>query len=164
MMKNGKLERIRVLRTERMLTVLGVPNVPGTAAEIFSALADARIPITMIVQNAPDTGSAGITFTIRHEDADKALAITRDIATRLGAEGLMDDSEIARVTVGGSVMENVVGIAGGFFTVLADGGINVLAINTTADQVSCIIEDKASKQAVDLLCEKYGLSVESVTD
>ncbi len=54
----SKLKRLRVARTETMLTLIGVPDVPGIAAAVFKALAENHIALTMIVQNAPDAGSA----------------------------------------------------------------------------------------------------------
>ncbi len=153
----GQLAKIRVNRTERMLTVIGVPNVPGTAAGVFAALAEAGIPITMIVQNAPDSGSASITFTIQAKDAEAALAIAREVGRKLGAEGLMEDIEIARITLAGNGLEQAVGIAANFFRELAAADINVLAINATTDRISCIVDDRTSENAVELLCERFQL-------
>lgn len=156
----GKLLRIRVNRTERMLTVIGVPDVPGVAAGLFSALAEAQIPVTMIVQNAPDSGSASITFTIQSRDAEAALGIAREKARSLGAEGLMEDEEIARITLAGNGLEQAVGVAANLFRELAASEINVLAINATTDRISCIVQDRAADNAVDLLCQRFQLSLE----
>jgi aspartate kinase len=152
---------IKLSRTETMLTVIGVPDVPGMAARLFSALADAKIPIVMVVQNAPDAGSAAITFTVWKQNADAAHDIVRAKAEELGAEGLMRDDHIARLAVRGTELDKAVGLAGAFFTLLADHGINVLAINTTTDLVSCIIEEVHSDVAVEILKKKFDLTVES---
>lgn len=160
MTDRGMLDRIRVNRTERMLTIIGVPDVPGTSAAIFGALAEAEIPVTMIVQNAPDAGSASITFTIQSTDAERALDIVRRVSQSLGAVGLMEDEEIARITLEGRGLEKAVGVAANFFKELAAADINVLAINANINRISCIVEDRKSEGAVDLLCNRFHLERE----
>jgi len=163
MAQDTSLTRFRVRKTETMLTIIGVPDVPGSGAGIFSALAKEQVPITMIVQNAPDAGSASITFTVNRRDEETALAITRQMVEHLGAVGLMHDDSIARLSVvGREVLEDAVGIAGEFFSVLAAKSINVLAINATSDAVSCIIEDVNVDKAVELLCRHFGLEAERI--
>ncbi len=162
MTSSSKLEKIRVARTETMLTIIGVPDVPGVAAAVFKALSENNIPLTMIVQNAPDAGSASITFTVRRQDGDQAHELSRSAAEKLGAEGIMRDSHIARVSIVGKEMENKVGVAVDFFSTLAEKSINVLAINTTADAISCVVEDSATQRTVDLLCARFGLMQETV--
>lgn len=159
---NGKLDALRVKKTETMLTILGVPDVPGTAAGLFSALAVAGIPITMIVQNAPGDGFTSITFTVSKQDAERAHEIARERAEQMSAEGTIRDDDIARLSVWGTCLEETAGVAGRVFTIMADNGINVLAINTTADIVSCIIEDSIIDKAVDILCKELGLRLEEV--
>ena len=163
-MKRAKaLYTLRIRRTESMITVIGVPDTPGSGASIFQALATANVPITMIVQNAPDAGSASITFTVPKARLEEALKVTWQIVQQLGAVGVMNDDEIARLSVfGRAVLEESVGLAGEFFSVLAAEKINILAINSTADVISCIIEDADLDQAVSLLDEKYGLEVERI--
>jgi len=160
--KQKPFDTLRVRRTETMLTVIGVPDVPGTAAGLFRALARGGISITMIVQNAPDAGSASITFTVTRGDAETAQGLVREQVESLGAEGLMRDDNIARLSVWGKKLEETAGIAGEFFSILADNGINVLAINTTADIVSCIIEDANIDKAVSLVAGHFGLGVEKI--
>jgi len=159
----AKLITLRIRRTESMITLIGVPDVPGVAATVFGAMAERAIPVTMIVQNAPDAGSASITFTVLRRDQEAALATTRDLMERLDAEGWMNDDQVVRLSVvGGQLLEEVVGLAGEFFSILAAERINVLAINTTADVVSCIIEDANLDKAVDLLSRQFGLKVEVI--
>jgi len=157
------LNRLRINKTESMFTLIGVPDVPGSARMIFNSLAKSDIPITMIVQNAPDTGYANITFAVNRKDAGAALEITRQMVGELGADGLMSDDKIVRLSVvGKEVLEHAVGVAGEFFSILADEGINVLAINTTADIISCIIEDACLEEASKLLCDQFGLDIERI--
>lgn len=162
MTQSVSLKTIRVARTETMLTLIGVPDVPGVAAAVFKALAEHHVALTMIVQNAPDAGSASITFTVRREFGDKAMELARSVAEKLGAEGIMRDAHIARLTISGKYSEDTVGVAGDFFSTLADKSINILAINTTLDAISVVIEDSATQRAVDLLCARFGLNQETV--
>ena len=163
MSTNAPLNALRIHRTESMLTVIGVPDVPGSGAELFRALAARSIPITGIIQNAPDAGSASITFTVLKAHLEGALEETRKMVEKLGAVGVMNDEHIARFSViGEEVLENTVGLAGEFFSVLAEERINVLAINSTVDAISCIIEDANLDRASSLLCERFGLTVETI--
>lgn len=154
--------KLKIKKTETMLTVIGVPDVPGTAAGLFRALAERGISITMIVQNAPDAGFASITFTVETQDAQKAQDVIRAKTEALGAEGLMRDDNIARLSVWGSGLEETAGIAGEFFSILAENGVNVLAINTTSDVISCIIVDAATDKAVAVLEKRFGVPAERI--
>lgn len=163
MSSDPSLNRLRVKRNEAMITLLGVPDVPGIAAAIFSAFAAKGIPITMIVQNAPDAGSTSITFTVRRSDMEAATAITRGMVESVGAEGIVTDERITRLSVlGGDTLEDTVGIAAAFFSVLAAERINVLAINSTGDVISCIVEETNGDRAAALLSQEFGLTVEMV--
>jgi aspartate kinase len=160
---NVPLNTLRIFRTESMLTLIGVPDIPGSGAELFRGLAARGVPITGIVQNAPDAGSASITFTVPKVQLNAALEVTWAMVEKLGAVGVMNDEHIARLSVSGAeVLEDTVGLAGEFFGVLATERINILAINSTADVISCIIEDANLDQAVTLLRGKFGLSVEAI--
>ena len=160
MSEQRSFNTIRVNRSETMITVIGIPDVPGAAAGLFSALAAEGIPVTMIVQNAPDAGLASITFTVCNSEIDRSMSIVRAQIEDLGAEGLMQDDDIVRLSVSGAdELEHATGIAGEFFRVLADGGVNVLAINATQGVVSCIIELSLAERALTLLNSRYHLEV-----
>jgi len=147
-----------------MLTIIGVPDTPGTGAQIFRSMGKQGVAVTMIVQTAPDAGLANMTFTVDRKDKEKALDITRGLVEQLEAVGLMEDDEIARISlVGLQVLEDTVGLAGEFFSILAAESINVLAINSMADSLSCIIEDANLEQAKKLLCMRFGLKLEIIS-
>ncbi len=74
----------------------------------------------------------------------------------------MKDAHIARITISGHDMEDKIGVAVDFFSTLAEKSINILAINTTSDAISCVIEDSATQRAVDLLCARFGLCQETL--
>jgi aspartate kinase len=156
------LDTLRVKRTETMLTIIGVPDVPGTAAQLFQELAVEGIAVGMIVQNAPESGSAPMTFTVGREDGKRALEVTRRCAGHWEAEGLMEDERIARLSVLGRLLEEKTGVAGKLFAILAENDINVLAINTTLDTLSCVIDDGAADKAARLLCDQLNLKLETV--
>lgn len=158
----GTLAKVRATRNETMFTVLGVPDAPGTAAKLFSEFARAGIPVTMIVQNAPDAGATSITFTVRRQYADTAMQITRRAAESLNAEGILRDDAVGRISIQGSGLEQAAGIAGQLFGALAENEINVLAINATADTVSCIVEDGQTERGVSVLKEKFSLELEGI--
>lgn len=161
MTQPANLETLRVKRTETMITIIGVPDVPGTAAQLFQDLAAEGIAVGMIVQNAPESGSAPMTFTVRREDGKRAMEVTRKCVEAWEAEGLMEDERIARLSVFGHSLEEKTGIAGRLFAILAQNNINVLAINTTLDTLSCVIDDDLADRAASLLCEQLKLGLET---
>lgn len=146
-------------KNQAKLTVLGVPDRPGIAAQLFKSIADANIVVDMIVQNVSSDGkSADISFTVPKTDSKKALALTQEVAKALGAAGVNLGEEIAKISIVGVGMRTHSGVAAQMFETLAKHGINVLMISTSEIKVSCIIDLKYTELAVRVLHEAFGLA------
>jgi aspartate kinase len=139
------------------LTLHALEDHPGVVASVFEPLADANISVDMIIQNVSKAGHTDLTFTVSHEDADRAEAIAKDIVARLGAEAVVRDDAVAKVSIVGVGMRNHAGIAARMFRLLADNGINIQAISTSEIKTSCLIESAHADRAVAVLHDGFGL-------
>lgn len=151
-------------KNEAKVTVRKVPDKPGMAAKIFTALSDANIVVDVIVQNVSKKDKTDITFTVAKADAKKAYKIMEETAKKIGAEGVLIDEDIAKVSIVGSGMMSHAGIASKMFTVLAEEGINIEAITTSEIKLSCVIESKYGQLAVQALHKAFGLDKEDVEE
>ena len=144
-------------KNEARITVERVPDKPGIAAKIFDALAEANIPVDMIVQNVSVDGFTDISFTVEKNDAAKAEKITKEVANEIGAKNVIRDDKIAKVSVVGLGMRSHAGVAGKVFETLAKYGINIVMISTSEIKISCIVDEKFTELAVRVLHEAFGL-------
>lgn len=151
-------------KNEAKITVGKVPDKPGMAAKLFTALSDAKIVVDVIVQNVSKKDKTDITFTVAKADAKKAYKIMDEMAKKVGAEGVSIDEDIAKVSIVGSGMMSHAGIASKMFAVLADEGINIEAITTSEIKLSCVIESKYGQLAVQALHKAFGLDKEEVEE
>jgi len=148
-------------KNEARITVERVPDKPGIAAKLFDALAEANIPVDMIVQNVSVDGYTDISFTVEKSDAPKAEKITNKVAKEIGAKGAIRDDRIAKVSIVGLGMRSHAGVAGKVFDTLAKYGINIIMISTSEIKISCIIDEKFTELAVRVLHEAFGLDKEN---
>jgi aspartate kinase len=143
--------------SESKLTVTGVQDQPGIAAGLFRALADRGVNVDVIVQNVSSAGTTDISFTVPHEDVDLAVTVSQDVAGRIGAAGVIRDDEIARVSLVGAGMKSNPGVAATMFETLADAGINIEMISTSAIRISCVIHERDIERAVVALHDAFDL-------
>jgi aspartate kinase len=144
--------------SEAKVTVSGVPDQPGIAARLFRLLADRDVNVDMIVQNVSDHGVTDISFTLPHDDLPVGEEITRELAGEIGATAVSTDGGIARVSLVGAGMKSNPGVAARTFEVLAEAGINIEMISTSAIRISCIVRETQVEQAVQALHEAFGLA------
>ena len=145
-------------RSEAKVTVVGVPDKPGEAAGIFSALAGADINIDMIVQNV--SGAAGrtdISFTLPKTDGTAAMAALEKVKGTIGFEALLYDDHIGKVSLIGAGMKSHPGVSKTFFEALGDCGVNVEIISTSEIRISVLVRDTDVDVAVRALHEAFDL-------
>ncbi len=140
MMEQAIISGVAHDRSEAKVTVVGVPDVPGTAARIFEVLAAADVNIDMIVQNvsAAKTGLTDISMTLPSDDGAKATAALSAIQDSLGFESLQYDDAIGKVSLVGAAMKSHPGVSAKFFGALRDAGINIEMISTSEIRISVI--------------------------
>ena len=142
-------------KSESKITVINVPDKPGIAAKLFSALGDANIVVDMIVQNVSHKGHTDISFTVNKTDAEQAEEIAKEVAKEIGATDVDRNDKIAKVSIVGLGMKTHSGTAGKMFNVLAKEGINIYAISTSEIKISCLIDEDKAEKAVNALHKEF---------
>jgi aspartate kinase len=143
--------------SEAKVTIGGVPDQPGIAARVFRRLADAGVNVDMIVQNVSDHGVTDISFTVPRDDLDTSTAITGALAEEISATGVTTDRSIAKVSLVGAGMKSNPGVAATMFETLADAGVNIEMISTSAIRISCVVDESDIERAVQILHTAFGL-------
>lgn len=137
------------------VVLLGVPDIPGVAARLFSNLADNGVSAEMIVQNNMRGGVNDIGFLVKKTNLETAICVCRDLCEEIGAQGVSFDSEIARVTVVGAGIANHPEVPSRMFNVLAAEGINIEMIASTALALTCIVDSTRADDAVRALHKDF---------
>jgi aspartate kinase len=144
-------------RGQAKISILRVPDRPGIAAQIFGAVGEQNIVVDMIVQNISRDGYTDISFTLPRGDHARAATALAEIARNAGADGIVHDERVAKVSIVGVGMRSHSGVAARMFTALAREGINIQMISTSEIAVSCVIEDKYAELAVRALHDAFAL-------
>ena len=145
-------------RDEAKITVLGVPDTPGTAYKILGPIAEANIDVDMIIQNTGADGLTDFSFTVHKNEMNKALGILRDkVQGFIKAREIVGDDKIAKVAVVGVGMRSHVGIASQMFRTLAEEGINIQMISTSEIKIAVVVEEKYMELAVRVLHKAFEL-------
>ncbi len=151
-------------RGQAKVSILRVPDRPGIAAQVFSAVAEQNVVVDMIVQNISRDGYTDISFTLPRGDRARAVTVLEEIARRIGALGVTHDDRVAKVSIVGVGMRSHSGVAARMFSILAKEGVNIQMISTSEIAVSCVIEDKYTELAVRALHEAFELAKEPPSD
>lgn len=145
--------------SEAKITVVGVPDIPGKAAGIFTIVAGSGANIDMIVQNVSfqGTGRTDISFTLPTEDGPKAMQALEAAQADSGFDSLMYDDQIGRLSVVGAGMRTNAGVSAQLFTALSDAGINIEMISTSEIRISVIMRSDILAKAVAAVHTAFGL-------
>lgn len=135
------------------ITVYGLEDKPGMAADLFGQLAEQNVNVDLIVQNVSEKNIATISFTVTEEDMDAAEKILKEI----GYKNISVDPEVGKVSIVGAGMQTHAGIASKMFQYLGDESINIEMISTSPIRISCIIRKDKIKKAVRALHEGFEL-------
>ncbi|HEU5363123.1 MAG TPA: aspartate kinase [Gaiellaceae bacterium] len=141
--------------SEAKVSIIGVPDRPGIAAQVFRALARAGVNIDMIVQNVSQNGEATISFTLPKTDLPVAQPLLERVCGELGAGRIEHDAEIAKVSLIGAGMKSHPGVAADMFDALAEAGINIEIISTSSIRVSCVVRAAEVERAVQAVHERF---------
>lgn len=143
---------------EAKISMLGVPDRPGIAAEIFGTLAENNIVVDMIIQNVAADGLNDISFTVSKEDLKQTLKIAKELKEKLKGEDVIYDESIAKVSVVGVGMKSHSGIAAKMFRALAKNNINIESISTSEIKISCLIKEEDCDKAVVAIHTEFELA------
>ena len=143
--------------SDAKITVLGVPDQPGVSAALFEPLASANVNVDMIVQNTSTAGTTDISFTLPKTDVANAQPIVERIAKQVGATGVTQDTNIAKISLVGAGMKSSPGIAAKIFRVLADNNVNIEMISTSTIRISVVVAAPMLEKAVRSLHTAFDL-------
>jgi aspartate kinase len=144
-------------KLDARVTITRVPDRPGIAVRLFKPVAEANIVVDMIIQNTSIDGFTDLTFTVPKGDLKKTLDIVGPVAREVGAQQVLSDKKIAKISIVGVGMRNNAGVAARMFDAMSAAGINILMISTSEIKISCIIEEKFGELAVKVLHDAFGL-------
>jgi aspartate kinase len=150
--------------SEAKVTVVGVPDRPGVAAGMFTALADANINVDMIVQNISSDGRTDISFTLPRGEVDQATELLDARLGEIGADRLIVNPSVAKVSLVGAGMKTHPGVAARMFEALSRAGVNIQMISTSTIRVSTIIDDTHVEDAVRAVHAEFGLGADAIVE
>ncbi len=163
--ENNRMEQplisgIAFTKDEAKIVVRGVPDQPGIAHKILGPVGEANIEVDMIVQNIGADQTTDFTFTVARQDFERAVALLETVVQKVGAEAVMGDDKIAKVSLVGVGMRSHAGIASRMFELLAEENINIQLISTSEIKISVVIDVKYLELAVRTLHAGFQLDAQ----
>lgn len=149
-------------RTRAKITVVGVPDVPGSAAKVFGLLNEAKVNLDMIVQNVPTDrpGVTDISFTLDQAQGPTALKALEDAKAELGFQEVIYNESVGKLSLVGAGMKTNTGVSFTFFEALSAAGVNIDMISTSEIRISVITELSKLDEAVRAVHTAFGLDAE----
>ena len=149
-------------RTRAKITVVGVPDVPGSAAKVFGLINEAKVNLDMIVQNVPTDrpGVTDISFTLDQTQGPTALKALEDAKAELGFQEVIYNESVGKLSLVGAGMKTNTGVSFTFFEALSNAGVNIDMISTSEIRISVITELSKLDEAVRAVHTAFGLDAE----
>ena len=160
-MEKVVIRGVSVDRRQAKVTVNRVPDRPGVASRIFTAIADAGINVDMIVQNVSADGSTDISFTTHSDELPKINRLLGPLVTEIGAHSFSAQGGIAKLSVVGIGMRSHSGVAAKMFELLGEAGINIQMITTSEIKISVIVDEDRVDEGANLVHTGFGLGEEA---
>jgi aspartate kinase len=139
------------------LTLEGVPDRPGIAAEVFGSLGSQGFNIELVVSTGGSGGRADISLAVSRNDQEAAVRALDAIREEIGARSLAVNPKVALVSIVGQHLSTEPGIAGRMFRALSTHGINIEVISTSMSSVTCMIEESRTDEALAALRGEFKL-------
>jgi len=149
---------VSIERNQAKVTITRVPDKPGVASQIFTALATAHVSVDVIVQNVSVSGTTDISFTLNRDELEKMGDLLDRVATKMGSGEILKRGGIAKLSVVGIGMRSHAGVAARLFEALGAGGVNIQMISTSEIKIAVIVDESQIETAANLAHEAFGLS------
>lgn len=164
-MEAAVVSGIAFSRDEAKITLLAVPDTPGVAYSILGPVAAANIDVDMILQNTSVQGTTDFSFTVNRNDFARTLDLLKNqVAPLVGAQEVVADDKVCKVSIVGIGMRSHVGVASLMFRTLSEEGINIQMISTSEIKTSVVVNDKYMELAVRALHKAFGLDQDKSKD
>jgi aspartate kinase len=157
-MEDVVVRGISLDKHQAKLSIAGVRDEPGMAAQIFSNIAATHIIVDMIVQNASIGGTTDVSFTIHEDELENARTILMPVIGQIGAKRLNTAAGMAKLSVVGIGMRSHSGVAARMFDCLGNNGINIELVSTSEIKIAVIIDEKDAERAAQLIHAEFGLA------
>ena len=144
-------------KDQAKISLIGIEDKPGVAAEIFNIVAEQNINIDMIIQNVGRDGTTDLSFTVPEKDLSKTVKVIQELNDQIKIATIETDSDISKVSVVGIGMVSHVGVASKMFSALAEQNINIQMISTSEIKISCVIDQTQTDKAVEVIHDSFDL-------
>jgi aspartate kinase len=144
---------------EALVTLAGVPDIPGSSSEIFSQIASQKITVDMIIQNVGKEGHAGLSFTIPRDELEVTLEAIDQVRQTLRIKEVFHSADVSKVSVVGSGMAYQPGVAKKMFRSISDAGVNVLMITTSQIKISVLVQRSDARKALEAVHQAFELDI-----
>ena len=139
---------VAFVRSEALVSLIGLPDQPGVMSHLFTALSAAKIPVDMVVQNVAREGYANVSFTVAEDELTDAMNVAEATRQNLGAQAVSSTTGLSKVSVVGHGMQAHTGVAARMFQVLARHAINIKVVTTSEIKISVLIDRNCCNSAV----------------
>jgi aspartate kinase len=139
------------------ISILGVEDVPGILAKVFTKLADENINVDIIVQSGVVDGRADFSFSVALSEEDKAIQVIENIRSEVSYREATSETNLVKVSIVGAGMVSNPGVAAKMFSVISEQGVSIKMVSTSEIKVSCVIESTYLNDVVRALHTAYGL-------
>lgn len=146
---------VAIDKNQAKIAILQVPDKPGIAAKLFTAIADKGYTVDMIIQSVRESENNDIAFTVTKDDLEKVKEIAQQISDEIEAKGVIVDDNVAKVSIVGAGMVGRPGVAAGMFKALGDAGVNIQMISTSEIKISCIVDTEECERAARVIHETF---------
>ena len=157
---SNKVSGVTYERNVARITMRGVPDSPGIAADVFEPLTDANVSVDTIVQNVSADKTTDMSFTVERVDVTRALEVALAVAKEIGAADCVANDHLGNVSIVGTGMQNAPGYASRMFRALSNAGINIEMITTSQSRITCIVDETQVDAAVRVLHDAFELETE----
>ncbi len=157
-MEDVVVRGVSLERDQAKVTIRGVPDRPGCAGQIFSAISGANLSVDMIVQNASSTGTTDLSFTLHQHDFAFAEKILKPLVPEIGASAMTATTGVAKLSVVGIGMRSHAGVASKLFACLGEAGVNIQLISTSEIKIAVVIDERELERAARAVHVAFGLA------
>ncbi len=154
-MEDLTIDDIQLDETQARVTISGLPDQPGLAAEVFERIAAGSIFVDMIVQSLGRAGHANLSFTVPQAHLERAIKVSRETAAKLGCGPVTNSPSVAKLSVSGIGMRSHTDVAIRMFRSLAAAGINIAMINTSEVRVNVVVDGASGQKGLECLKQAF---------
>lgn len=160
-MNRSPVSGVAYHRDEAKIIIQGIPDSPGIAASILGPISEAHIEVDMFLQNLRGEGKTDLAFTVHRQEFRKTKELLMPVLSEMGAEGMLADDKVVKLSLVGIGMRSNAGIISKMFDVLGKEGINIQLVSTSEIKVSVVVDEKHLETGVRALHNAFALGTES---